>query len=89
MAGTDTPFRAAPAGDMFQKKIDELFSNMPNVFGIAYGILIAGFDEQVRTNHNKTLEKVLHVCRQVNLNLNKDNCHFRCTSIPFFVKVIL
>ena len=28
------PFRAAPAGDMFQHKIDEIFSDMPKVFGI-------------------------------------------------------
>ena len=36
------PFRAAPVGDMFQK-IDELFSSMSNVFGIADVILIVGF----------------------------------------------
>ena len=29
------PFREAPAGGMFQKKIDELFTGMPNVFSIA------------------------------------------------------
>ena len=33
------------AGDMFQKKVDALYSGMPNVFGIADEILIAGFDE--------------------------------------------
>ena len=27
-------------------------------------------------------------CKDVNLKLNKDKCHFRCTSIPFFGKVI-
>ena len=29
------PFGAAPTGDMFQHKIDEIFKNLPNVFGIA------------------------------------------------------
>ena len=38
-------FGAGPVGDMFQKKIDELFSGMSNVFGIADDILIIGFDE--------------------------------------------
>ena len=28
-------FRATTAGDMFWKKIDELFGGMPNVFSIA------------------------------------------------------
>ena len=41
------------AGDMFQKKIDELFNGMPNVFGIADDILIAGFDE-LGKDHNTT-----------------------------------
>ena len=45
---------------MFQKKIDELFSFMLNVFGIADDILIADFDEQGR-EHNEVLEKVIHV----------------------------
>ena len=38
------PFQAALVGDMFQKKINELFSGIPNEFGITVDILIAGFD---------------------------------------------
>ena len=30
---------------MFQKKIDKLFSGMPNVFNIVDDVVIAGFDE--------------------------------------------
>ena len=26
--------------------------------------------------------------QDVNLKVNKDKCHFRCTSIPFFGKVV-
>ena len=33
---------------MSQEKIDNLFSVMPNVIGIADDILIAGFDEQCK-----------------------------------------
>ena len=29
------PFGVAPAGDMFQRNIDEIFKTLPNVFGIA------------------------------------------------------
>ena len=38
------PFVAAPTGDMFLCKIDEMFKNSPNVFGIADDILVVGYD---------------------------------------------
>ena len=57
---------------MFQEKIDEIFSGMPNVFSIADFILIADFNEPDK-DHDETLDKVLWVCRQANLKLNKDN----------------
>ena len=41
------PFGAELAGDMFQRKIDELFNDIPNVFGIANDTVIAGFDKTV------------------------------------------
>ena len=41
----ELPFRAVLACDMFKKKIDELFSYMPNVFGIVNDILITGLGE--------------------------------------------
>ena len=72
---------------MFQKKIDELFIGMPNLFGIADDILIAGFDEWGK-DHDETLEKVLQLYRQVNLKLNKDKCLLRCTRILCFSEII-
>ena len=50
----------APAGGMFQKKTDKLFNGMPNAFGTADDILIAGFNEQVK-DHDAMLDKVLRV----------------------------
>ena len=52
------PFRTALVRDIFQKKIDELFSNMSNVIGITDDILIAGFDEWGR-DYRKMVGKVL------------------------------
>ena len=72
---------------MFQTKIDELFNAMPNVDCIVNDTLIAGFGELV-IGHTETLNKVLQVSRQACLRLNKDKYLFRCTSIPFFGKVI-
>ena len=79
-------FRAAPVGDMFQCKIDEIFSDMPNVFGITDKILVIRYDKD-GVDHD-TAVQVLQQCEEVNLKLNKENCHFRYTSIPFFGKVI-
>ena len=80
-------FGAVPAGKIFQHKIDEIFNDMPNVFGITDDILVIGYDED-GADHDAAVNKVLRWCREVNLKLNKDKCHFRCTSIPFFSKVI-
>ena len=38
------PFRAAPAGDMFQHNISEILKNLPNVFGIPDDILVVGYN---------------------------------------------
>ena len=61
---------------------------MPNVFGIADDNLFAGFDEQGQ-DYDETVEKILWLCRQANLKLNKDKCLFRCTKIRFFGSVML
>ena len=34
------PFGAAPVGDMFQRKVDKIFNDIPNVFRIADDILV-------------------------------------------------
>ena len=73
---------------MFQHKIDELFSDMPNVFSIMDDILVIGYDDD-GADHDTLVHKVLQRCEEVNLKLNKEKCHFRCTSTPFFREVIL
>ena len=72
---------------MFQRKIDEIFNDIPNKFGIADNILVIGYDKD-GADHNKAVYNVLSQCWDVNLKLNKDKCHFRCTSIPLFGEVV-
>ena len=55
---------------MFQKKINELFHGLPNAFGIADNILIAGLDDLGR-EHYAILDKVLRIHRKANLKLKK------------------
>ena len=81
------PFGANPNGDMFKRKIDKIFKDLQNVFCIADDILVIGYDSHGK-DHNDTHWKVLQIFQQVNLKLKKDKCHFRCTSIPYFCKVI-
>ena len=52
------PFGASQAQDIFQKKIDELFSSMKNVFVLVDDILILGFDEWSK-HYDEMLEKVI------------------------------
>ena len=47
-------FGAVHAGDMFQHKINGIFKNFPNVFGIMDDILVVGYD----TDGNKHDEMV-------------------------------
>ena len=72
---------------MFQCKIDKIFSDMMNVFGITDDILVIGYEDN-GADHDTAVHKVLWRCKEVNLKLNKEKCHFRCTSIPFFGEVI-
>ena len=81
------PFGAVPVGDMFQRNIDKIFNDIPNVFGIADNILVIGYDKDGE-DHDKAVYNVLSQCQDVNLKLNKDKCHFRSTSIPFFGEVV-
>ena len=81
------PFRAAPAGNMFQCKIDEFFSDMPNMFGIMDDILVIGYDKD-GVDHDAAVHKVLQQCEEVNLKLNKEKYDLRYMSIPFFGQVI-
>ena len=78
------PFGAVPVGDMFQHKIDKIFND---IFGIADDILVIDYNEDGK-DHNEAVYSVLRQCKEVNLKLNKDKCHFRCMSIPFFSKVV-
>ena len=56
------PFKATPAGGMFLKITNNLFSGMPNVFIITDDILIADVDQQGK-DHDETLDKLVQISR--------------------------
>ena len=59
--------RAAPAGEVFQHTIDEIFIDLPNVFGITDDILVVGYTSDGK-DHDKTLWQVLQICKNVRTN---------------------
>ena len=54
---------------MFQRKIDELFTDFPNKFGTADDILVA----KDGTYHDTSLCTVFQICRKETLNSKKIN----------------
>ena len=72
---------------MFQRNIEKIFKDVSDVSDIADDILVVGYDRDGK-DQDQTLKGVLQICRQLNLNLNKDKCHFRCMQVPFFGKII-
>ena len=62
-------------GNIFQCKIDEIFSDMPNVFGILDNILVIGDNKEEQIT-NTAVHKVLQQSGEVNLKLNKEKMPF-------------
>ena len=50
------PFKAVLVGDMSQHKIDGIFNDIPNVFGIADNILVIGYDKDGTDHDGSSLQ---------------------------------
>ena len=69
------------AQDVFQRKLDAIFLDVPGVTGIADDMVIYG-----RTNqeHDKHLVNFLEICRKNTLTLNPEKMQFRLPQVSFF-----
>ena len=79
------PFGLICAQDIFQKKVDEAFGDLPGVTGIADDIVIYGRDQ---SDHDANLRAVMERAHETGLRFNPDKCKIRCTEIPFFGNII-
>jgi len=79
------PFGLVCAQDIFQRKVDETFGDLPGVAGIADDIVVYGYDDR---DHDKNLHAVLQRTRETGLRFNLDKCKFKCACIPFFGHII-
>ena len=75
------PFGLICAQDIFQKKVDETFSNIPGVTNIViYGSDLA--------DHNANLKAVMECACKTGLRFTAHKCKIRCTEIPFFGHIV-
>ena len=69
------------AQDIFQRKLDGIFLDIPGVTGIADLMVIYGRSD---LEHDKHLINFLEVCRKNTLTLNPDKMQFRLPQVSFF-----
>ena len=78
---TRLPMGSIVAQDIFQRKLDGIFLDIPGVTGIADDMVIYG---RSNLEHDKHLINFLEVCRKNTLTLNPDKMQFRLPQVSFF-----
>ena len=81
------PFGLNCAQDVFQKKVDETFSDIPGVTGISDDIIVVGY-KSGGSDHDANLTAVLERARATGLCFNDKKMVVRCKRIPFFGNII-
>ena len=69
------------AQDIFQRKLDGIFLDIPGVTGIADNMVIYS---RTDLEHDKHLVNFLDICRKNTLMLNPDKMQFRLPQVSFF-----
>ena len=78
---TRLPMGSIVAQDIFQRKLDGIFLDIPGVTGIADDMVIYGRSD---LEHDRHLINFLDICRKNTLTLNPDKMQFRLPQISFF-----
>ena len=78
---TRLPMGSIVAQDVFQRKLDAIFLDIPGVTGIANDMINYGRSD---LEHDKHLLNFLEVCRKNTLTLNLDKMQFRLPQVSFF-----
>ena len=82
---TRLPFGVAQTHDLFQQKSDEIFKDLPNIFGIADHILIVEYDADGR-DHDRTQQWEMQICHRE--KLKQKQMSFRYIKVLLLGKVI-
>ena len=78
---TRLPMGSVVAQDVFQRKLDGIFLDIPGVTGIADDMVIYG---RTDLEHDKHLVNFLDICRKNTITLNPDKMQFRLPQVSFF-----
>ena len=78
---TRLPMGSIVAQDVFQRKLDAIFLDIPGVMGIADDMVIYG---KTDLEHDRHLINFLNICRKNTLTLNPDKMQFRLPQVSFF-----
>jgi len=80
------PFGVKLSQDIFQRKLDEVYKDIPNVMRIADDIVVCGSTE---SEHDKAFCKMLEATRKHNVSLNFEKLQFKQTQVDFFGHVLI
>ena len=69
------PFGLICAQDIFQKKVDETFGDLPGVTGIADDIIVFGYKDD-QSDHDANLKAVMERARETRVKLNPTRWNF-------------
>ena len=75
------PFGIVVSQDIFQRKLDDIYKNIPNVTGIADDIIVFGSTEE---EHDRAFVNMLEATRANNVSLNSEKLQFKQPSVNFF-----
>ena len=75
------PFGVKVSQDIFQRKLDEILRDIPNVAGIADDILVFGSTD---IEHDQAFINMLETCRKNNVGLNSEKLQFKQEKINFY-----
>ena len=75
------PFGVKVSQDIFQRKLDEILRDIPNVAGIADDILVFGSSD---IEHDQSFINMLETCRKNNVGLNSEKLQFKQEKINFY-----
>ena len=78
---TRLPMGSVVAQDVFQRKLNAIFLDIPGVTGIADDMVIYG---KTDLEHDRHLINFLNICRKNTLMLNPDKMQFRLPPVSFF-----
>ncbi len=77
---TRLPFGVNVAPECFQRIMTQTFEDLPGVEVIMDDILVYG---STIKEHDERLEQVLKRCRDQNIKLNREKCHYRTSEVNY------